>query len=49
MLCGSSASDTLGLIADLKSNPRLKAQFFENINTAGANQISTLGALLDGK
>jgi hypothetical protein len=46
---GSNAIDMTTLVADLKARPELKARFYENINTAGANQSSTLGALLDGK
>jgi hypothetical protein len=46
---GSNAIDMTTLVADLKARPELKARFYEKINTAGANQSSTLGALLDGK
>ena len=48
-LCGSSATDLAGLTTALKIDPTMKARFFQNINTAGANQKSTLVAVLTGK
>jgi hypothetical protein len=46
---GGSAVDIPQLITDLKTKPELKARFYENINTAGANRSTTLGQFLDGK
>ena len=46
---GGNAVDMTQLVTDLKAKPELKARFYENINTAGANRSTTLGQFLDGK
>jgi hypothetical protein len=46
---GGNAVDMTQLITDLKTKTELKARFYENINTAGANRSTTLGQFLDGK
>ncbi len=51
VLCGMQSTPTnlAEFVTDLKNNPKRKAQFFENINTAGANQNVSLRNFLLGK
>jgi hypothetical protein len=45
----STPTNLAEFVTDLKNNPKRKAQFFENINTAGANQNVSLRNFLLGK